>query len=183
MRFSSQGFAIVAALVPLALAVGEVSAQTRNGRLFYEMVVTNAGTRSQGWHGILYDADGRSVAANPGVPVETSIGVFEAHACLQPWTPCGFIRAGSLPQSPPPSAVLNDPVGWGFRLFVSAEGTRSEGWRGELRHGTEVVPAIAGSAPVNTQMGRFVSLGSGDHLWGWHGWSPEAWQTAVADPK
>ena len=180
MGMSSRGFGLVMALVPLAFAGGAALAQAAEGRLAYEIVVTDAGSRSQGWHGILFGADGGALAATPGVTVETGFGVFEAHACTHAWTPCGFIRAGSQPRSAP---LLDDPVAWGFRLFVTAEGSRSEGWRGELRHGDTLVAATAGAPAVDTQMGRFVSMGESATLWGWSGWVPEDWLAAEVEPK
>lgn len=180
MGFSSQGLGLVVALVPLALAGHAGLAQSAGGRLAYEMVVTNVGTRSQGWHGVLFGADGQPLAATPGVTVETGFGAFEAQACNLPWIPCGFIRSGSPPS---PAVLVDDQVAWGFRIFVTAEGSRSEGWRGELRHGNAPVAAHAGAAPVDTQMGRFVSLGEGATPWGWSGWVPEAWIAAEVAPK
>ena len=182
MRMTSWGMRMVAALLPLTFTVGEAVAQHAQGRLVYEMIVTNVGTRSQGWHGVLYGPDGRTLAADPGATIETGVGVFEAHACDLPWTACGFIRAGDAP-SAPRNVVLEDPVGYGYRLYVHAEGSRSEGWRGELRHGEAMVPDSAGGAPVETQMGRFVMLGEGAHRWSFSGWIPEDWIAAAPDPK
>ena len=63
------------------------------GRLFYEIVVTDPGTRSQGWHGVLYDADGNPIEAAPGQTVSLAgqflydVGEFVNVACENPWMP------------------------------------------------------------------------------------------------
>jgi len=141
-----------------------VLAQSRDsGRLYYEMVVTNAGTRSQGWNGTLYDANGAAIDIAPGEAVETEIGTFVMHACTTPWTPCGLIRDGAHSDTTMSVEVLTDSVPWTFSLFVVAEGSRSQGWRGELRHGDDSV-AATGTA-VDTAMGRFIPVGEGENLW------------------
>lgn len=165
---------LVAALVP-ALAQDRTE-----GRLFYEMVVTNPGTRSQGWTGALFGPDGSALTAAPDAVIDTKIGAFRYHVCSVPWDACGFIREGSLPVPGSPSlAVLTDPLGHHFRLYVTAEGSRSEGWRGELWHGDAVLTPVAGET-VDTVMGRFLALEPGDVPWGWHGWQPESWSGGPA---
>ncbi len=165
---------ILVAAVGVFAAVPAFLAQSReSGRLFYEMVVTNAGTRSAGWNGTLYDANGAAIEIAPGATVETEIGTFAMHACTTPWTPCGMLRQGVPPQDAPSIDVLTDTRAWEFRLYVIAEGSRSQGWRGELRHGDELVPP-AGDA-VETIMGRFVPQGDGEFLWDWSGWAPDGW--------
>lgn len=73
-----------------------------------------------------------------------------------------------------PLHTLNDPATEGptlFRLYVSSECTRSEGWRGELTPAPE--PARAGQT-IDTPMGPF-EYRSSAYAWGQHGWFPQAW--------
>jgi hypothetical protein len=62
-----------------------------------------------------------------------------------------------------------------YRLYVSAEGSKSEGWRGELVWGDGIVtpPFERVLAP----MGIFV-WSENPEIWGLHGWFHEAWVTA-----
>ncbi len=145
-----------------------------DGRLFYEMVVTNPGTRSQGWHGTLYGPDGKPVAAEPNALVDTGAGMFRYVACDVLWKPCGFIREGTQPVPATSAAALLDSEAWRFRLYVHAEGSRSEGWTGELFHGEVItMPTLD---PVETPLGTFVWTGESGMPWGWSGWRPVAWQ-------
>lgn len=166
--------AAMAAIGAGGLAPAALAQFAEAGRLFYEMTITSAGTRSQGWHGTLFGPDGAALAPPDGTLIETHVGTFRAHPCTHPWTPCGMIREGTLPL-PPASTVeaQMDPVGWTFRLFVVAEGSRSEGWRGMLWHGDHEMPATGDV--VETGMGRFVPVGESEHLWGWSGWVPDGW--------
>lgn len=166
--------AVLAALAAGVLAPAVPAQPADEGRLFYEMTITLPGTRSQGWNGTLFGPDGAALEPEPGAVVDTHVGTFRAYPCTHLWTPCGMIRDGSLPV--PPAATVEaqfDPQGWTFRLSVSAEGTRSEGWHGALWHGDTLMPATGD--PVETAMGRFVPVGESEHLWGWSGWVPEGW--------
>lgn len=143
------------------------------GRLVYEIVVTNPGTRSQGWNGTLFGADGKALAPAPGTRVETPVGAFIAVKCQELWVPCGMIHDKTLDwmNTTPGNAIL-DGEQWSYRLFVSAEGTKSEGWTGKVLHaGAPVEPGIA---PLDTPMGPYVRVES-SHPWGWHGWIHQSW--------
>ncbi len=168
------GFLFVFAVASLA-AVDLASAQSRSdGRLFYEMHITNAGTRSQGLIGTLYGADGAAIDIAPGETIETAAGVFRMHACAQAWDTCGMIREGGRPEDAMSLEALTDGVPWAFRLYILAEGSRSQGWRGELWHGDQMV-SPASAEIVETALGRFVSEGESPYLWGWSGWAPASW--------
>ncbi len=154
---------------------GLVEAQSRNdGRLFYEMAVTNAGSRSQGLEGTLYDAAGNAVTVAPGETVETDIGTFIMNACAVPWDSCGMYRKNDKEDEAVDIFLTMDSVPWEFRLYVIAEGSRSEGWRGELWHGDQqVMPE--GTKPLATALGHFLPRGDAQMLWDWSGWIPASW--------
>ena len=142
-------------------------------RLFYEITVTAPGTRSQGWHGTLYDPDGHAVVVEPDDVRQTNAGDFVGVVCAQAWTPCGFIHSDMLRwMQTNPGNVIMDRKPWVYRLYVGAECTRSEGWRGELLHGGRVVRPK--TKRIATPFGPFawkVSV----HLWGQTGWFHKVW--------
>lgn len=142
-------------------------------RLIYEIVVTHPGTRSQGWNGSLFGLDGKALAVATGERVETPIGGFVAVACRELWVPCGMIHEKTLAwMKDGPGNVILDGEPWRYRLFVSAEGTKSEGWRGEIVHAGAAVEPV--DKPAETPMGSFVRIES-PHAWGWHGWLHQSW--------
>lgn len=157
--------ALAAALSPGAAADGE--------RLAYEIVVTNPGTRSQGWNGKLFGPDGKARAVPVSERVETPVGAFVSVACRELWVPCGMIHEKTLKwmEIDPGNAIL-DGEAWSYRLYVSAEGSKSEGWRGEILHAGAAVEA--GGKPADTPMGSF-DWRESPHAWGWHGWFHAAW--------
>lgn len=157
--------------------------QARSGegaRLFYEIVVTAPGTRSQGWHGTLFHRDGSAYALPAMMSVNTNAGVFAGVACAMPWAPCGAIHADQLAWMKTHGGnVVMDRGAWSFRLYAVAECSRSEGWRGELLHNGRPVP-LSGKR-VRTPMGPFVRKAS-PHLWGQNGWFPASWSAPMPAP-
>ncbi len=160
-------------------------------RLYYELEVSLAGTRSQGVRGRLFERSGRSVSVNAagavvaehdagGGVLLTNTGAFTQRPRVHLWDVSGMINASMLPPQ-----RINNPSVQGptlFRLFVSAECSRSEGWRGELvsvRGGVQIPPVD--EEPIDTPMGRFVYRSS-PHPWGQHGWFPEAWPAPAPGP-
>ena len=158
-------------------------------RLFYELEVSLVGTRSQGVRGRLFDRSGRSVAVNAagavvaeheagGGVLVTNTGAFVQRPRVHLWDVSGMINELMLPPQ-----RINHPAVQGptlFRLFVSAECSRSEGWRGELlsvRGGA----SIPEGEPIDTPMGCFVYRSS-PHPWGQHGWFPESWPAPEPGP-
>ena len=165
----------LAALAALP-ATGAPAQERDSGRLYYQLEVTNAGSRSQGWHGTLFGADGAPLVAAPDARVTTPLGVFRNHPCSLPWEPCGFLREDTPPAPAPDTpAALIDSAPWRYQLTVTAEGSRSEGWRGALWHGDEALPPEAAAGPVWTPFGRLVPLADDGLPWGWSGWRPEGW--------
>ena len=68
--------------------------------------------------------------------------------------------------------IIMDANRWEYLLYVTAEGTKSEGWRGAILHGSGMVETqIAG---VLTPMGPF-RWSENPERFGWHGWFHEAW--------
>lgn len=164
---------IAVSLLAMLAAALPAEANDAPGRLAYEIVVTNPGTRSQGWRGTLFAADGSPLQIEPGGRLETPAGAFVSVACRELWVPCGMIEQRTVAwlKSTPGNAVM-DGQAWSYRLYVSAEGTKSEGWTGELLHADLVIEQ--GSADMDTPMGPYVWLDS-PHPWGQHGWFHRSW--------
>jgi hypothetical protein len=147
------------------------------GRLFYEIVVTAPDTRSQGWHGVLYDSDGNPVQASPEQTVTTPLGDFVNVACIQPWDACGMIRVDMAewmkthPTNVPTVGASND---WTYRMYVSGEAPADQVWKSALLHdGTEIAPD---ATPIDTPMGPFRTAGPDAIGWARAGWFPVSWQ-------
>lgn len=174
----SRSVLAVLGVVAGAVAIGAPGwgeAQQAEGRLIYQLVVTQPGTRSQGWLGTLYDETGAAIVAAPGARVETPAGNFENLPCTYLWSQCGFIRVGMLPVTAPssPSALMENQA-WVYRLYIHGEGSRSEGRTGVLEQGgNPVYPG--GMRRVETPLGVFVAIDNGGQLWGDAGWFPETW--------
>ncbi len=162
----SLAFAALAQITPAAAA--EVP-----GRLAYEIVVTNPGTRSQGWIGTLHDMDGAAMVVDPGKTVETPVGTFVSVACRELWVPCGMIeqRMAEWMKTNTGNAIL-DGEDWSYRLHVGAEGSKSEAWTGQIVHAGILVDQ--GPGKTDTPMGPFVWVDS-PYAWGQHGWFPTSW--------
>ncbi|GEM_PF-6012747 len=150
-------------------------AQEADGRLIYQLQVTQPGTRSQGWFGTLYDEAGAAVTAEPGATVKMPFGTFENLPCTYLWSQCGFIPAGMLPVAPMTGfAALTEDQAWVYRLYIHGEGSRSEGMTGVLlQGGAQVFPG--GMRRVETPLGVFLAIDNQGQLWGDAGWFPETW--------
>jgi len=168
---------IAAAL--LALLIGMQTAAATE-RLFYDITVTAPGTRSQGWHGTLYDRDGHAMVVDADDTLQTNAGDFVGVECTQAWVPCGLIHSDMLRwMQTNPGNVIIDSKPWSYRLYVNAECSRSEGWRGELRHGGRLVKSKW--KPVPTPMGPYAWKNSA-YLWGQKGWFHRAWSAPSPAP-
>lgn len=163
------------ALLPLLTSAACVSAQVpppAAGQVFYEMVVTAPGSRSQGVRGQLFDANGQP---QPHVltlePVQTPIGAFDRIGCAHLWSVCGDLRRadGFFPGGP-----TNDPTVDGPTLFrVSRAGTPPGlRFRGELLSNGRAVPL---AERIETPMGPFVAFEGQFMGQDWSGWIPADW--------
>jgi hypothetical protein len=178
IAFFTAAVLAISATISLASAGGLDDPGPRE-RLFYEITVTAPGTRSQGWHGTLFDRDGSALTAKPGDSVATNAGTFVAVACDHLWTPCGHIHEDLLAWMKTNAGnVIMDRKPWVYRLYVRAECSRSEGWRGELIHGGRI---IARGKRARTPMGPFV-WHKGRYLWDQVGWLHVAWPKAAPAP-
>ncbi|WP_139360525.1 hypothetical protein [Mycobacterium sp. D16R24] len=157
------------------------------GRLFYEIVVTTPGTKSQGWHGVLYDGIGKPIESVPGQAVTMPVGQFVSEigefvnvACNAPWDACGMIRTDMAESMKTHQAnVIMDSNPWLYRVYVEAEGTENELWTGILLHGgIGIAPAIK---PIDTPMGQFHSGNTAATSWPREGWFPVSWRAYAAD--
>lgn len=141
-------------------------------RVFYELVVTAPGSRSQGVRGQLFDAAGRPQSDAPRLePVQTPIGPFERIGCQYLWSVCGDLRRveGFVVAGPG-----NDPMQDGPVLFrvTRIEGAGRARYRGDLFDGPRSVPL---AARIETPMGPFVRLEGEFAGQAWSGWIPAYW--------
>ena len=173
-------FLIASVTVPPAARADEAGAK----RLFYKITVTDPGTKNQGWRGILYDEGGKPIRLAPGQTTSTNIGQFVSAECTTAWIPCGLIEIGMLKclgGEHSEGNVIIDANPWEYRLYVLVEGSRSEGWWGEIARGGDIVtPPVDGR--MSTPMGPF-KWSSTQPIWGRHGWFPEAWGGSTAGPQ
>lgn len=154
-------------------ASGEVIADGGGGRLFHEIRMTAAGTRSQGWRGMLFDRQGHVVTLQPGQRLETGLGTFEGVACTHPWRPCGAIHVDMLAWMKTHQAnAIMGPDNWVWQVRVLAEGTRSQGFEGELSRGGTRLQGC--SSPIDTPFGPFMCRVR-KHAWDRAGWFHESW--------
>jgi len=139
-------------------------------RLVYQITVTAPGTKSQGWHGVLLDIHGKPMTVEPGKTVHTHFGTFVSVAESTPWTPYGMIHEDTVQWMQTHGGnVIMDSEPWAYRLYVEREGSKSEGWRGELLHGRGIVPEPSDEKPFATPMGPFTWVRP-VHLWDRAGW-------------
>lgn len=158
--------AVVAALCSVRDANSAEKRPVGKEQLTYEVVVTNPGTKSQGWHGILYDDNGQVVQVEAGKTVNTDIGELVGVAPVdgQPWKPYGAVPAT------PGMENINQPDAWAYKLYKTGLGSRCPSWRGDLLRGAIVVKPHAGGEEVKTSLGPFIWLGTS------HGWAHKSWK-------
>jgi hypothetical protein len=147
------------------------------GRLFYEMIETSPGSKSQGWHGVLYGKDGKPVELVPGKSFDTAketgslpcgkfVGVKHGYA----WDPYGAIPEVLITAHGAENHIMREK--WTYRLYVSAEGTRHAATLGELRLEGRIVDHDPGHQEIMTAMGPFVWKANAQPF-GPHGWYPQ----------
>ncbi len=145
-------------------------------RLAYQIIVTAPGTKSQNWHGVLYDRKGEPVTIAAGATVKIGVGVFVGVPEDRPFHPFGAIHADTIAwMKTAQGNVIMDTEPWAYRLHVGAEGSKNEGWQGELLHGRGVVGPQPGK--FETPMGPFIWL-ERTHPWGLGGWFHASWSAA-----
>lgn len=163
------------ALLPLLASAACASAQIAPPaaeQVFYELVVTNPGSRSQGVRGVLLDAEGKPLANARGIePVQTPIGAFDRVGCAYLWSVCGDLRRaeGFAPGGPANDPTIEGPTLFRVTRIESAAGPR---YRGELFAGKQSVP-LAGR--IETPMGPYVQFDGKFMGQDWSGWIPEDW--------
>ena len=144
-------------------------------RLVYVITVTKPGSKSQGWNGVLYDKQGKPMQVEPGQTVKTPVGTFISVAPTNAWTPCGMIHADMVRwMKTEQGNVIMDSEPWSYHLYVAREGSKSEGWRGEWRHGRGIIPAPESGKPVETPTGPYVWRERAN-LWDPEGWFHVSW--------
>lgn len=148
-------------------AIVASSAAAQPGRTTFEIDVFGAGSKSQGLRGILYDDQGRRIAAGP--VVETPIGSFAWIPCRMLWETCGRWRTG---QTPPQSSYpqQNRSV-QRYRVSVQERDGQAY-WTGEL---VGLSAAASPGHPVETPMGEFRWTSGQLGTAHWQGWVPEGW--------
>lgn len=174
MCFDRRAIAMTLAIVGMVASNGLHPGTAEAGRLVYKIEVTNPGTKSQGWYGTLYDAKSLAIVAKPGESIEIAVGRFVSVECVVPWQPCGMIHMATIPVLNESNVIL-DGIPIEYNLYVTAEGTKSEGWQGTLRRdGVAIEPQ---ADRVLSPMGYFIRADS-PNIWGRHGWFPESWGNA-----
>lgn len=143
-------------------------------RLFYQLEVTNAGTRSQGQFGQLFDEAGRQVVAPAEGVVSTPAGAFSIIDCTVPWEPCGALSTG-MPLLPgaASSGTLIDTTPWIFQLYARRTSGSITGWRGVLMHGSD---DLMPEATIGTPLALFGYQHDDGSGHGAVGWLPAGWQ-------
>lgn len=128
-------------------------------RTIYEMRVTNAGTRSQGLRGVLFDSEGREVAEDgAGQTVDTPLGRFHYTPCQMLWSVCGYFREAAIAVTHGgPTLDMDQPQVIVWRLSLAGEGAGAR-WSARLfdDHGADVAVTDVGP-PLATLIGRFRS--------------------------
>ena len=146
-------------------------------RLVYQIDVTIPGSKSQGWHGTLYGKDGKAVQVEPGKTMHTTIGDFVSVAKDGLSVPYGMIHVDQVAWMKANNGnVIIDNEPWSYRLFVVHEGSKSEGWRGELLHGHGIIGQPSDDKPQPMPMGPYHWL-NGKELWQPKGWFHISWST------
>ncbi len=164
---------VLAAVVGASLMPFEAHADPP-GRLFYEIVVTAPGSKSQGWVGVLYDAAGKPIYASPsGQPVTTALGEF-VDVPGGHWSPGGMIRTDMAEWMKTHDAnEIMDMKPWAYRLYVDGEGSDTAVWTSTLLHDGTAVPPDTN--PIDTPMGQFRTAGPDATGWARAGWLPVSW--------
>ncbi|MGD9980574.1 MAG: hypothetical protein AB7H66_08405 [Hyphomonadaceae bacterium] len=142
-------------------------------RLAYQITVTAPGTRSQGWRGTLYEADGSPIALAPGARVETPAGRFVGVACAHPWSACGSIEEGMVRWMQTHQHNIPMRERWTYRIY--ARGFYGDRLEGELVRDGAPVEAIEQAA---TPMGayRWIDAAEGTATASRRGWWHESWE-------
>ncbi len=162
-----RGLALTVAL--LAALFGGRLASATDERLAYEIIETAPGSRSQGWHGVLYDQSGTAIEVEVGKTIMSDIGELTSVAQAEKWVPYGMIPTEMIRwmgSGGKGNVIMREA--WSYRLYAIGEDTRCPSWRGELlRNGAIVAPSADGQ-PVLTAMGPFAN--------GPHGWVHTSWK-------
>ncbi|MCW5772085.1 MAG: hypothetical protein KIT16_10655, partial [Rhodospirillaceae bacterium] len=138
-----------------ALSVAAPARAQTGERLVYEIVLTLAGSRSQGWYGTLYDGVGRPQEVVPGRRIATDIGelVGVAPRPGMMWRPHGWVPATPGMRNDTAKAM------WTYRLFVTGEGTACPSWRGVLLRDGAAMKPLPDAASAATPWGPFLWIG------------------------
>jgi hypothetical protein len=151
--------------------------EQRRDRLYFATIETAAGSKSQGWHGILYAEDGVPVILAPGEDVETfettgglPFKRFVGVAAKEAWYPYGAIPDVLIQGGNVANNVMDG--WWHYQIWVEAEGTRSAATSGVLILDGKVVRPDTPNTTIKTAMGDFAWV-ENDTAYGAHGWYPK----------
>lgn len=187
MEYEEDLLARLAKVTGFAVGAGTLTLRDANGTaqillspawpdewLFYQLEVTNAGTRSQGQFGQLFDEAGRRVDAPAESVVSTPAGAFSMVDCTVLWKPCGALWTGAslLPGTVSGDALM-DTSPWVFQLYARRTAGSITRWRGALMHGSD--DPIQGRA-IGTPLAMFEYHQDDASGHGASGWLPAGWQ-------
>jgi hypothetical protein len=152
-------------LAAAAFPFGSPAFAAGSERLVYQIVLTLPGSRSQGWHGVLYGPNGTPRVVPAGQRVETDIGTLISKPIQMglAWRPYGMVPAAPGMRND----IAKGP--WNYRLYETGIGTACKAWRGDLISGGKPVPHPKPGVSLRTPWGPFV----------WRpgrGWAHHAWK-------
>ncbi len=150
-------------------------APVNNEQLAYEITVTAPGSKSQGWHGTLYDKNGQPMKVKSGEKWSTDIGILVSVKYKQKHIPYGMISENQLKRI---ENILMDES-WSYKLYRTHTDSKCPSWRGELQRRNVVIKPDTGEQ-VQTPMGPFKWLKEPQNEP--HGWVHVLWKVK-ADPK
>jgi hypothetical protein len=168
---------IVAALAGVLLAAcaslgaPQPSLADDNVRVAYQITVMAPGTRSQGWRGTLYEANGAPIALPPGARVNTPAGRFVGVACEHLWSACGAIEEGMVRWMQNHQHNIPMRERWTYRIY--ARGLYGDRLEGELiRDEARVEPTQQVATPMGAY--RWIEAAEDTTTSGRRGWWHES---------
>lgn len=147
----------------------------------YELRITNAGTRSQGVRGVLFNASGHEIAEDgAGQMVDTPIGQFRYVPCRMLWSVCGYFRDGvpAVPSAGPVDMDMPQILAW--RLALAGNGAEMRWMAHLIDDDGDAVAAAPSGQSTQTPLGIFLTTSVPLNGVGGEGPLPEEWLAPAA---